>query len=185
MANGRRRRWSPLTCITPAPLSPSGLIILESTDGEVETLVRTNIELRYEGSCPLPRLLSDKTLSEPWIERDNHLTIHITTHRIVLIDEKDVIAGSIPFALVQTVNPSGGPSFRSPKASYKIELSTHAWGDLILVFRGGENNSYTKSLKDRDESYNSIHRALNRKAWQVCYPFLIRLALCTLSQSQL
>ena len=39
------RRWSPLTCLTPAPLSPSGLIILESAEGEVETLVRTNHQL--------------------------------------------------------------------------------------------------------------------------------------------
>jgi len=39
-------RWSPLTCLTPAPLLPSGLLILESADNEVETLVRMNVELR-------------------------------------------------------------------------------------------------------------------------------------------
>lgn len=69
-------------------------------------------------------------------------------------------------ALLQTINPSGGPSFRSPKASYKIELSTLAWGDLQIVFRGGESNSYAKSSKDRDEAYNAIDRAWKRKAWQ-------------------
>jgi hypothetical protein len=53
MEDGRERtesqlRWSPLTCLSPAPLSPSGLIILDSNDGEIETLVVTNVELRCE-----------------------------------------------------------------------------------------------------------------------------------------
>ena len=164
----RRRRWSPLTCIAPAPLSPSGLVLLESNDGEVLTLTRTNVELRYEGSSPLPRPTSsdNQAPSESWNARDIHLTVHITTHRIVFIDEGEVIGGSIPMALLQTLNPSGGPSFRSPKASYKIELSTLAYGDLQIVFRGGESNSYAKSSKDRDEAYNAIDRAWKRKAWQ-------------------
>ena len=42
------RRWSPLTCLSPAPLSPSGLVILESNDGEIETRVLSNVELRCE-----------------------------------------------------------------------------------------------------------------------------------------
>lgn len=165
---GKRRRWSPLTCIAPAPLSPSGLVLLESDDGEVLTLTRTNVELRYEGSCPLPRPTSSDIPgpSESWNARDHHLTVHITTHRIVFIDEGEVIGGSIPMALLQTINPSGGPSFRSPKASYKIELSTLAWGDLQIVFRGGESNYYAKSSNDRDEAYNAIDRAWKRKAWQ-------------------
>lgn len=144
------QRWSPLTCLTPAPLSPSGLVILESNDGEVETLVRTNIELR---------ILS-------WNERDLNLSCHITTHRIVLLDEKDVIGGSIPFPLVQMAQPAGGASFRSPRSSYKIELSTHAWGELTIVFRGGESSSYSQSAKHRDDTLDAIHRALKRKAWE-------------------
>ena len=161
----KRKRWSPLTCISSTDLSPSGLIILESKDGEVERLVRTNIELRYEGSCPLPRL-HNTAASGSWVACDSHLTMHVTTHRIVLINEKDLIGGSIPLSLVHTALPTGGPSFRSPKASYKIELSTHAWGDLLIVFRGGDNRSYNQSAKDRDEAYNAIDRALSRKAWQ-------------------
>ncbi|KAL7481926.1 hypothetical protein ACHAW6_007604 [Cyclotella cf. meneghiniana] len=164
----KRRRWSPLTCIASTPLSPSGLIILESDDGEVETLVRTNVELRYEGSGPLPPLppTGPTAPCESWNARDVNLSIHITTHRIVFFDERDAMAGSIPLALVQTANPSGGPSFRSPRSSYKIELSTHAWGDFIIVFRGGESGSYPQSAKDRDESISVIDRALKRKAWR-------------------
>lgn len=163
----RPQRWSPLTCLTPASLSPSGLIILESYDGEVETLLRTNVELRYHGSGALPKPnVSAAGATAPWNARDLDLSCHITTHRIVLLDEKELVGGSIPFPLVQTAQPAGGPSFRSPKGSYKIELSTHAWGELSLVFRGGESKSYTQSSKDRDDALSAIRRALNRKAWK-------------------
>ena len=161
----KRRRWSPLTCIAFTPLSPSGLVILESDDGEVETLLRTNVELRYEGSGPLPLSSGSASPHGCWSSRDVFLTIQLTTHRIVFIDEREVIGGSIPLAFVQTANAKGGPSFRSPKASYKIELSTLAWGELIIVFRGGESSSYTQSCKDRDDALNVIDRTLKRKAW--------------------
>eukprot|EP01082_Thalassiosira_pseudonana_P008080 g6718.t1 g6718 contig23:1084729-1086186(+) len=169
----KRRRWSPLTCLAPAALSPSGLITLESNDGEVETLVRTNVELRYagSGSLPLPPSPSASgasniaTQTAPWNAIDTRLSCHVTTHRIVLIDDEG-IGGSIPYALVQAVQSTGGPSFRSPRSSYKIELSTHAWGDLTIVFRGGDFSSYTQSSKDRDDSLNAIQSALKRKAWE-------------------
>ena len=45
-------------------------------------------------------------------------------------------------------------------------MSTLAWGELILVFRGGENNSYSQSAKHRDDTLDAIHQALKRKAWQ-------------------
>lgn len=93
------------------------------------------------------------------------LSCHVTTHRIVFLDEKDVVGGSIPLPLVQTSQPAGGPSFRSPRGSYKIEMSTHAWGELTIVFRGGENHSYTQSAKHRDDALDAIQRALKRKAW--------------------
>lgn len=83
-----------------------------------------------------------------------------------MLDEKDVVGGSIPFPLVQTAHPAGGPSLRSPMGSYKIELSTHAWGELTIVFRGGEENSYKHSARHRDEALDAIHSALERKAWR-------------------
>ena len=168
------QRWSPLTCLGKINLSPSGLIQLETDVGEVETLVRTNCELRYEGSGPLPKPVDTTTSSstpasrftEFWTARDVDLSCHITTHRIVLLDEKEAIGGSIPYPLVQTAEGQGGPSFRSPKASYKIELNTLAWGELVIVFRGGESHSYSQSGKDRDAALNAIQRAMKRKAWE-------------------
>ena len=177
MVSSKPQRWSPLTCLGKTNLSPSGLIQLEADVGEVETLVRTNCELRYEGSGPLPKPIVDTTsssavdsttcrYSETWTERDVNLSCHITTHRIVLLDEEEGIGGSIPYPLIQTAEGQGGPSFRSPKASYKIELNTLAWGELLLVFRGGESHSYSTSGKDRDAALNAIHRAMKRKAWE-------------------
>ena len=169
------RRWSPITCLGKTNLSPSGLVQLESDVGEVETLLRTNCELRYEGSGPLPKpadTVSSSSspaasrFSEFWTAIDVNLSCHITTHRIVVLDEKEAIGGSIPFPLVQTAEGKGGPSFRSPKASYKIELNTMAWGELLIVFRGGESHSYSRSGKDRDAALNAIQRAMKRKAWE-------------------
>ncbi len=118
------------------------------------------------GSGPLPvQNKSDGGTLAPWNARDVELSCHVTTHRIVLLDEKDVVGGSIPFPLVQTAQAAGGPSFRSPRASYKVELSTHAWGELTIVFRGGETSSYTQSAKHRDDALSAIHTSLKRKAW--------------------
>mmetsp|Transcript_18364 Transcript_18364/g.28818 ORF Transcript_18364/g.28818 Transcript_18364/m.28818 type:complete len:472 (-) Transcript_18364:115-1530(-) len=162
------RRWSPLTCLGKTSLSPSGLIQLESDAGEVETLVCTSCELRYEGSGPLPKPVDSSAagFTDFWIAIDVNLSCHITTHRIVLVDEMEAIAGSIPHPLVQTAEGIGGPSFRSPKGSYKIELNTLAWGELLIVFRGGGRQPYSQSGKDRDAALNAIHRAMKRKAWK-------------------
>jgi len=131
-------------------------------------LVRTNVELRYDGSGALPMQKASTAgkKSEPWNARDVGLSCHITTHRIVLLDEKDVVGGSIPLPLVQTAQAAGGPSFRSPRSSYKVELSTHAWGELTIVFRGGDTASYSQSSKHRDDVLAAIHMAQKRKAWQ-------------------
>lgn len=174
-----RQRWSPLTSLTPAPLSPSGLIILESDAGEVETLVRSNVELRYDGTGELPLMsegdsgASAQVAMTPWCANDVGLSCHVTTHRIVFIDDNDtghdgvvVIGGSIPLPLVETVRPTGGPSFRSPRSSYKIELHTHAWGILTIVFRGGESGSYTDSSKHRDDAVAAIRVSMQREAWK-------------------
>ena len=136
---------------------------------------RTNIPLSYykspdygSGELPLQQHTSNDdnaTQISTWNSRDIGLTITITTHRIILIDEHEKIGGSIPLPLVQTAQKAGGPSFSSPMGSYKIELSTHAWGDLTIVFRGGEENSYRESIKHRDDTLDAIHTALKRKAW--------------------
>jgi ESCRT-II complex subunit VPS36 len=110
----------------------------------------------------------------PWRSSDAGLSFHVTTHRIVLIDDNNntgndgavVIGGSIPLPLVETVRPTGGPSFRSPRSSYKIELHTHAWGVLTIVFRGGESGSYTDSSKHRDDALAAIRVSMQREAWK-------------------
>ena len=166
-SNNKPRRWSPLTCLGTTKLSPSGLIQLESDAGEVETQCRTNCELRYEGSGSLPKPVDNSSgFTDFWTAIDVNLSCHVTTHRIVLVDEKESIAGSIPYPLVHTAEGKGGPSFRSPKASYKIELNTLAWGELLIVFRGGERHPYSQSGKDRDAALTAIHRAQKRKAWE-------------------
>lgn len=114
---------------------------------------------------------SHQVAMTPWCSNDAGLSFHVTTHSIVLIDDNDienvvVIGGSIPLPLVESVRPTGGPSFRSPRSSYKIELHTHAWGVLTIVFRGGESGSYTDSSKDRDDAVAAIRVSMQREAWK-------------------
>lgn len=120
-----------------------------------------------EGSGTLPLTMTDGGVGDalPWNAKDADLSCHVTTHRIVLIDERDVVGGSIPLPLVQSAQPAGGPSFLSLRSSYKVELSTHAWGDLTIVFRGGDACSYTESSRHRDDALAAIQTAMQRKAW--------------------
>jgi ESCRT-II complex subunit VPS36 len=103
-----------------------------------------------------------------WNSRDAGLSCHVTNHRIVLIDERDstaIVGGSIPLPLVESFGPAGGPSIRSPFCSYKINLNTHQWGVLTIVFKGGETGSYSESRRHRDDVLAAIQTAMNRDAW--------------------
>ena len=40
--------WRPFHCLTSAALTPSGLLQLDTTDGEVELLRCHNVKLRYD-----------------------------------------------------------------------------------------------------------------------------------------
>ena len=104
--------------------------------------------------------------AHPWNARDVGLSCHVTTHRIVLVDERDsiVIGGSIPLPLVESFAAAGGPSIRSPLSSYKIELNTFAWGKLTIVFRGGKTASYAESKQHRDDALAAIEKAMAREA---------------------
>ena len=138
-----------------------------------------SFSLNFNALVPLRRSLDDGTEPLPlppassatagapgsWTPRDLACQLHITTHRIVLLDDAAMLGGAVPLALVHTAEPAGGPSFRSPRGSYKIALATLAWGALSLVFRGGEAGSYGQAAKDRGDALEAVRRALQRQAW--------------------
>ena len=169
-------RYSPMTCLPALQLTPSGLPQLDTSDGEVELLCRpSDMELRSDPDRPMPKPTSMPT-SSGWDSRDGGLSITLTTHRLVLVpsisdnDGDDDGSGMVALAtlggrfihlsMIANAEATGGPSFTSPMATYKIRLDTHAYGELHLVFRTSNAGS------DRDNFAKSLNRSLQRRAWE-------------------
>jgi ESCRT-II complex subunit VPS36 len=171
-------RYSPMTCLPPLQLTPSGLPQLDTADGEVELLCRpSDMELRSDPNRPMPKPTSMPT-SSGWDSRDGGLSVSLTTHRLILVpsvsddddDDDDDGRGMAALAtlggrfvhlsMIATAEATGGPSFTSPMATYKILLRTHAYGEVYLVFRTSNASS------DRDDFAKSLDRALHRRAWE-------------------
>ena len=165
-----------MTCLPPLQLTPSGLPQLDTADGEVELLCRpSDMELRSDPNRPMPKPTSMPT-SSGWDSRDGGLSVSLTTHRLILVpsvsddDDDDDGRGMAALAtlggrfvhlsMIATAEATGGPSFTSPMATYKILLRTHAYGEVYLVFRTSNASS------DRDDFAKSLDRALHRRAWE-------------------
>jgi ESCRT-II complex subunit VPS36 len=143
---------SPLDCLPPASLTPSGLLELDAKDGEVELMRRSGMELRSEqviGDCA-PNM---------WEGRDVDLICTLTTHRLVFQTASSE-AKFLHLSNLHQAEKTGGATFRSWNASYKLLLNTYALGELILVFRG------SSPQKDRDDLLGLLEKALQRRAWE-------------------
>ena len=167
-------RYSPMTCLPALPLTPSGLPQLDTSDGEVELLSRpSSIELRSDPNRPMSKPTHLPT-SSGWDHRDDGLSCTLTTHRLVLVPSVDVSGGAeanlaalttlggrfIHLSAITSASATGGPSFASPLATYKIHLKTFSYGELYLIFRTSNPSS------DRDDFLKSLSKALKRRAWQ-------------------
>ncbi len=109
---------------------------------------------------------------EEWIPRSTNLTLTVTTHRIVLSTSSGGGSASasndlrfLHLANVHVVSGAGGPSFQSPRATYKIVISTYTYGDVLLVFRT-TSGGLAQQKRDRDASLQELERALTRKQWE-------------------
>jgi ESCRT-II complex subunit VPS36 len=143
---------SPLDCLPPAALTPSGLLELDAKDGEVELMRRSGMELRSEqviGDCDPNR----------WEARDVDLICTMTTHRMVFQTTSSETK-FLHLSNLHQAEKTGGATFRSWNASYKLLLNTYALGELILVFRG------SSPQKDRDDFLELLEKALQRRAWE-------------------
>lgn len=152
--------WSPITCLPLQTLTPSGLINLDATDGEVQLISRSSIELRSLSSSPLPkpsRISNDNSLQ--WVDRDPRLTVTLTSHRIVFqsFDKKE--AHFLHHCALKNHESTGGEWISN--RSFKIILETVTHGRLCLIFRVGK--------VDRDAFSDALKKALGRKQWEETY----------------
>lgn len=145
--------WSPVQSLPKALLTPSGLLKIDTNDGEVELLRRTGVELRSDASEPLP----NPGMGGSWIDRNINLTMTLTTHRLCFSNHNNKGAWFLHHSNIHNLSTTGGGmTFKSPK----LVVSSFALGDLLLCFR--ENNK----LKDRDDCHKLLQKALDRKAWE-------------------
>jgi ESCRT-II complex subunit VPS36 len=143
--------WSPVQSLPQATLTPSGLLVLDVEDGEVELMRRESVELRFEGTEPLP----NPGMGGAWIDRNINLSAILTTHRIFFTNNHAKGAWFLHHSNIHAVGTAGG-YFHSPKSV----VSTFALGELLLCFRGGQ------PAKDRDDFNKLLQKALDRQAWQ-------------------
>lgn len=153
-------RWSPITSFSVQPLTPSGLLSLDISDGEVEIYSTTFIELR--SLTPMNTAgIERATDQNKWHDRDMDLSVTLTTHRIVL-----QTSPSSPFSTsnflhlsnIQSHSTTGG-EWLSNK-SYKIIIGTLTHGEFYFVFRG------KVPKQDRDSFYSHLEKTLIRRQWE-------------------
>lgn len=154
-------RWSPLFCLPPAQLTPSGLLELDVKDGEVELIRREGVEIRSEGEAPLAPKPEGIAAATTYTDRNTSLTLVVTTHRIVFHKKKGQIVRFLHLSNVHAFESTGGGSMLS-FASPKIQISTYAFATtLLLCFK-----STSTALKDREDVKNVLQKALDRRAWE-------------------
>lgn len=144
-----------------ADLTSAGLL-QKQDDIEVELIARENdCELRSGVDDPMVAIGANgqavSTHGKAWVDRKMGLTVTITTHRIVLMQQtsdKRVNARYIHLSHVLAA-VTENQLFKSPK----IILDSYS-GEFLLVFKGKEAN------KDRDAVLYHIQKALSRQDWE-------------------
>lgn len=185
--------WSPVTCLPKASLTASGLLSLDTKDGEVELMHIHSpiVELRQDckdddaGYVPQPMtsVPPSETKGE-WQTRSRELQLTVTTHRLVFFYQPPSSsstknsASALPPQVVRflhlsnihQVEGTGGATLLRWNASSKIVLSTYTYGDLILAFTNPNSaalsSSSGSSKQLRDNCLDHVEKALERRAWE-------------------
>lgn len=179
--------WSPVTCLPKASLTTSGLLSLDTKDGEVELMHIHSpiVELRQDCKSSDDNFVPEPMTSVPpsetkgeWQTRSKELQLTVTTHRLVFFYHPSSSSSTsaaasaahppvvrfLHLSNVHQVEARGGASLLHWNASSKIVLSTYTYGDLILAFTNSNNSSPSKQL--RDTCLDHVEKALERRAWE-------------------
>ena len=186
--------WSPVTCLPKASLTTSGLLSLDTKDGEVELMHLHSpiVELRQDCKGGDDDFVPEPMTSVPpaetkgeWQTRSKELQLTVTTHRLVFFyhpssnsstSSTSASASAHPpvvrflhLSNVHQVEGTGGASLLHWNASSKIVLSTYTYGDLILAFTNSNSSNITSSSSPkqlRDTCLDHVEKALGRRAWE-------------------
>ena len=167
-----------MACLPVASLTPSGLLEMDVKDGEVELMRRGDMELRSNMVDPMVPIAmgtskgssayAASTAGKEWIDRDDNLTLSLTTHRLVFFQETTKTTSAshkrnvrfLHLSNIHHVETAGGGSGMLAFSSPKLNVSSYL-GDLVLVFRA------SGGAKDRDDLLKLLQKALERRAWEI------------------
>ena len=140
---------SPLSSLPKQSLTPSGLLLLDTSDGEVQLISRRSIELRT---------LLEMSSSSQFSNRNENLTVTLTTHRIVFQTTPSQAPQGhfLHLSAISSHSETGGNW--TTNRSFKIQLDTLTYGPFYLIFRKGKH--------DRDDVCNKLTQALKRRQWE-------------------
>lgn len=140
---------SPLSSLPKQSLTPSGLLLLDTSDGEVQLISRRSIELRT---------LLEISSSSNFSNRSENLTVTLTTHRIVFQTTSPRAPQShfLHLSAIKSHSETGGNW--TTNRSYKIHMDTLTYGPFYLIFRKGK--------QDRDDVFFKLSQAFKRRQWE-------------------
>ena len=162
MSSPTLSRWSPITSFPTQPLTKSGLLLLDHTDGEVEICTKSHTELR--SLTPMARTTATGNANNnraSWNDRDMDLIMTLTTHRIVFQTSSSspfTSSNFVHLSNIQSHSVTGGEWISN--RSYKIIISTLTHGEFNFCFRG----KFPK--QDRDSFHLHLEKALTRRQWE-------------------
>lgn len=137
---------SPFTCLPIAQLTPSGLLLLDTADGEVEVLQRHGnlLELRSEAAEPLSSHANYK-------DRIAVKKIILTTHRIVFTQTNNNESRFLHLSNIHACERVATSVFSQ---HCKVRVSTYSLGELIFIF------------PKKESILESLQKTLERRAWE-------------------
>ena len=138
---------SPLECLPVAELTPSGLLSLDTTDGEVELVQRHGdlLQLRSEAMEPL-------SSHSEYKNRVDLRSVVLTTHRLVFTSKNNT--NQKRFLHLSNIHAAESVSTSVFSQHCKIQLSTYSIGELILVF------------PKKETILPELLKSLERRAWE-------------------
>jgi ESCRT-II complex subunit VPS36 len=162
----RRTTWSPIDCLPGAKLTRSGL--LEPEEHEVILWTRASGEggVSNELRCAVPDPMAAltpagnlvNTQGKTWIDRTTDISLTVTTHRILFVQESsDGTPANGRFLHLSLLTDCSleGSMFKAPRI-----LLNNLLGELFLIFRGD------KATQNAKDALQHLQTALRRQEWE-------------------
>lgn len=165
-----RNTWSPIDCLPAAKLTGSGLLPPDeqevilwnrgSGEGGVSNELRSTDEDPMQALTPAGNLAN--THGKTWVDRSTELSVTITTHRILFVQQLKETASAGVIHKGRFLHLSNLLSCHLEAAMFKAPriLLMTVLGELFLIFRGD------KASQNAKDALQNLETALRRQEWE-------------------